>query len=54
MEAIERNFDDYYFRSIRPGDKELFMSVRSETSGVAPAYQFIKSYTDYSWKMMRS
>ena len=54
MEAIERYFNDYYFRSIRPEDKDLFMSVRSEASDVAPAYQFIEGYTDFSWKMIIS
>lgn len=54
MKEIERTFGDYYFRSIRPEDKELFMSVRSETSDVAPAYRAIEGYTDYSWDMTLS
>lgn len=46
---IDRHYQDFYIRSIAPGDKEMFMNLRKVTSIFGEAYDRILGFKDSDW-----
>ena len=46
---IDRHYQDFYIRSIAPGDKEMFMNLRKVTSIFGEAYDRILGFKDFDW-----
>ena len=52
MLDIDVHKNGFHFRSIKSQDKELFMSIRSETSDVSAFYEAYPGFLDYNWDMI--
>ncbi len=47
---IDEYTEHFHIRTITQDDKEIFMSVREETSDFSKAYEMLPDFSDYSWK----
>ena len=52
MYDINVHKNGFHFRSIKSQDKELFMAIRAETSGVSAFYKAYPGFLDYNWDMI--